>query len=130
MGSDKLTDVRWRNLLALVQKAHYKTNNVVKLHAAVDVYVALGEVEQIRHEVFKKLVSLLSHPFPKVICSLRRGFTDANQVQIRFASTDALFTITQNQRLLLLDWSKSPKEMKSTLNNIQVDLAQSMEPRI
>ena len=79
-GSDVLTVPRWRTLLALVQKAHYKTTNVMRLHAAVDVYVALGQVEQVRHEVLKKLTSLLSHPFPKVISSLLWMYVVTNQI--------------------------------------------------
>ena len=74
-----LTLPRWRTVLALVQKAHYRSTNVMKLHAAVDVYVALGHVKEVQHEVLKKLGSLLSHPFPKASSALRRTFMVANK---------------------------------------------------
>lgn len=57
---------RWRNLLSLVQKSHYKSNHMQKLHLACDVYRGLAEVEIIRADVLSKLVNMLGHPFPKV----------------------------------------------------------------
>lgn len=58
----------WRNLLALVQKSHFKSNNIPKILAAVDVYRGLARSRTIRSEVLKKLVSMLrTNPYPKVI---------------------------------------------------------------
>lgn len=58
--------LRWRNLLSLVQKAHFKSNNMHKLHIALDVYRGIAEVEAVRPEVLKKVSSMLLHPYPKV----------------------------------------------------------------
>jgi tubulin-specific chaperone D len=62
------TDYKWRNLLSLVQKSHYKTNNMQKLHLALEVYRGFAEVEvgAIRDLVIRKVSSMLAHPFPKV----------------------------------------------------------------
>ena len=57
---------RWRNLLSLVQKSHFKSTHVHKLHLALDVYRGLADVVNIRTDVMSKLVSMLLHPFPKV----------------------------------------------------------------
>lgn len=57
----------WRNLLALVQKSHFKSNSIPKILAAVDVYRGLAGYSSIRPEVLKKLVSMLrTNPYPRV----------------------------------------------------------------
>lgn len=64
--------LRWRNFLSLVQKAHFKSNNMQKLYLALDVYRGLANVPAIRQDVRTKLTSMLLHPFPKV----RPGYED------------------------------------------------------
>jgi hypothetical protein len=59
---------RWRNFLSLIQKSHFKSNNIQKLSFALDVYRGLAEVDAIRKDVLTKVSSMLLHPFPKV-CS-------------------------------------------------------------
>lgn len=59
-----------QTLLALTQKAHYKSTSLPKLLVCVHVYrgIALlpGAGASVRAAVAKKLVGMLSHPFPKV----------------------------------------------------------------
>ena len=50
----------------LVQKCHYKTGNVAKLKAAIDVYTGIARFNQTRQEVLAKLTGMLLHPFPSV----------------------------------------------------------------
>ncbi|KAH0558993.1 hypothetical protein GP486_004392 [Trichoglossum hirsutum] len=60
------TQFKWRSLLILVHKAHFKSGNVGKLGAAVKVYAGLVEISPIRQDVLVRLMSMLMHPFPKV----------------------------------------------------------------
>ncbi|KAK7510960.1 tubulin folding cofactor D C terminal-domain-containing protein [Phyllosticta citriasiana] len=87
---------KWRNLLSLVQKSHFKSNNIPKLHLALDAYRGLVSVPAIRPEVMKKLLSMLLHPFPK----------------IRVSAAETLFIITANEGLKHHDWSQSPQTLK------------------
>ncbi|KAJ9644755.1 hypothetical protein H2199_003719 [Coniosporium tulheliwenetii] len=57
---------KWRNLLSLVQKAHFKSQNMVKLSVALDLYRGLADVDATRADVIAKLTSMLLHPFPKI----------------------------------------------------------------
>jgi hypothetical protein len=55
---------------------------MAKLVSAVDVYVGLGLVSPFREDILKKIISLLSHPFPRVsIISLLQQITNT----IRYA---------------------------------------------
>lgn len=54
------------NLLSLAQKAHFKSQNMVKLSVALDLYRGLADFDVTRADVIAKLVSMLLHPFPKV----------------------------------------------------------------
>lgn len=59
--------VRWRVLLSLVQKSHYRSNNIPRILAAVAVYQALAEKPIVRDDTLKKLVSMLrTNPYPTV----------------------------------------------------------------
>ena len=62
----ELTCRRWSMLVYLVHKAHYKSNNVSKLLITVQVYRGLSDIELVRSQIIKKLLSMLLHPFPKV----------------------------------------------------------------
>lgn len=55
-----------RKLFVLVQKAHFKTQNIVRLEAAIRAYAPLSRLEQVRVDVLKKLTGMLLHPFPRV----------------------------------------------------------------
>ncbi|TKA76646.1 hypothetical protein B0A49_01862 [Cryomyces minteri] len=90
------TRFRWRTLLSLVQKAHFKSNSIPKLLAAVNVYRGLAEIEVVRGSVLTKLASMLLHPFPKV----------------RAAVADSLYTITEDGALKPHDWSSDVKALK------------------
>ncbi|KAK4988590.1 hypothetical protein LTR66_007276 [Elasticomyces elasticus] len=58
---------RWRTLLALVQKSHFKSNSIPKLLAAISVYRGLAGVSVTHGDVMKKLVGMLrTNPYPKV----------------------------------------------------------------
>ena len=56
----------YRSLLFLIQKSHYKSTNLHKLHIALDVYRGLANIPTIRKDVIAKVASMLLHPFPKV----------------------------------------------------------------
>lgn len=67
LPAERLTKCcRWRKLLSLIQKSHYKSNNMQKLHMALDMYRNLADIQTIRKEVIDKVISMLLHPFPKV----------------------------------------------------------------
>ncbi|GAT21348.1 small nuclear ribonucleoprotein U)1a,U)2b [Aspergillus luchuensis] len=55
-----------RKLFVLVQRAHFKSSNIVRLEAAVRAYAPLSRIEQLQTEVIKKMTALLLHPFPRV----------------------------------------------------------------
>ncbi|KAH0385133.1 cell morphogenesis protein-like protein, partial [Aureobasidium melanogenum] len=66
----------WRVLLSLVQKAHFKSNNIPRILAAIEVYQALAEKPTARADTLKKLVSMLrTNPYPT---------TQADEHPIRF----------------------------------------------
>jgi hypothetical protein len=65
--ADAQTAFKWRTLLSAVQKSHHKSSDVPKLLAAVNAYRGLAEVESIRGEVVKKLLSMLAtNPYPRI----------------------------------------------------------------
>lgn len=90
---------KWRNLLSTVQKAHHKSNDIPKITAAVHVYRGLAGVPSIRHEVLKKLFSMLkTNPYPR----------------IRMVVAETLFSITADENLEPLNWTAPIAETKST----------------
>ncbi|KAH7063445.1 tubulin folding cofactor D C terminal-domain-containing protein [Macrophomina phaseolina] len=94
---------KWRNLLSLVQKAHFKSNNMQKLVLALDVYRGLADIPAVGSEVRTKLVSMLLHPFPK----------------IRVATAETLFLISANEDLKVHDWSQPSKNLKGVVDRIK-----------
>jgi hypothetical protein len=81
-------NVKWRSLLLTVQKSHFKSNDIPRIIAAVQVYTGLAQVANIREEVLKKLFSMLkTNPYPRV----------------RFAVADALWVVTGNEALKAYD---------------------------
>jgi tubulin-specific chaperone D len=55
----------FRTLLSYVQKAHFKSTHMQKLHLALDVYRGLGTISATRADTITKVTSMLLHPFPK-----------------------------------------------------------------
>lgn len=84
---------KWRTLLSLVQKAHFKSTAMPKLLVAVDVYRGLAEVPEIRNEVITKLANMLMHPFPR----------------IRVAVAETLWVVTADQALKPIRFTESPQ---------------------
>jgi len=76
-------------LLSLVQKSHFKSSSLPKLIACVSIYRALADIPALRTPVLTKLVSMLSHPFPRV----------------RIASAEALWVVTEDGGLKGWDWA-------------------------
>jgi 3-methyladenine DNA glycosylase AlkC len=67
LADPETASFKWRSLLSSVQKSHHKSSDVMKLLAAVNVYRGLAEVESIRGEVVKKLLSMLAtNPYPRI----------------------------------------------------------------
>ncbi|GAB7330998.1 hypothetical protein MBLNU13_g02503t1 [Cladosporium sp. NU13] len=85
------TSFRWRTLLSTVQKSHHKSSDVPKLLAAVNVYRGLAEVESIRGEVVKKLLSMLAtNPYPR----------------IKIAVADVVFEILGAEEMKVVNWAE------------------------
>ena len=82
---------KWRSLLSSVQKSHHKSSDVMKLLAAVNVYRGLAEVESIRGEVVKKLLSMLAtNPYPR----------------IRVAVAEVLFEVLGAEEMKGVNWAE------------------------
>jgi len=85
------TDFKWRNLLSTVQKSHHKSNDLPKILAAVHVYRGLADVEAVRGEVVKKLVSMVgTNPYPRV----------------RVVVAETLWMVTRDEVLMATDWAE------------------------
>ncbi|KAI9765900.1 MAG: hypothetical protein M1840_007041 [Geoglossum simile] len=110
------TQFNWRSLLALVQKAHFKTGNVLKLTAAVKVYAGLVEIPLVRRDILTRLISMLMHPFPRVRNQV------AEVLYLNAAGNlgaEAVLTFKQT------DWSASPRDLKSMVETLKVHIIQS-----
>jgi hypothetical protein len=83
-------------LLSKVQAAHYKSANLRKLLAAIDVYRGLFRVPSTRDLVLKKLNSMLLHHYPSV----------------RVAAAESLLLITDNSNLKDVDWNEPIARLK------------------
>ncbi|KAG9202936.1 hypothetical protein G6514_003717 [Epicoccum nigrum] len=64
------TSFNFRTLLSYIQKSHFKSTHVQKLHLALDVYRGLGTIPATRVDTLTKVSSMLLHPFPKVLIVL------------------------------------------------------------
>jgi hypothetical protein len=85
------TPFKWRTLLSTVQKSHHKSSDVPKLLAAVNVYRGLAEVESIRGEVVKKLLSMLTtNPYPR----------------IKIAVADVVFEVLGAEEMKVVNWAE------------------------
>ncbi|KAL4887473.1 tubulin folding cofactor D C terminal-domain-containing protein [Aspergillus karnatakaensis] len=102
-----LRDPSLRKLFVLVQKAHLKSTNIVRLETAIRAYAPLSRLEQVRGDVLKKLTGLLLHPFPRV----------------RATTAEYLFVETGLDIVQLEDWTRSPKEMKEKVEEVRGLLA-------
>jgi hypothetical protein len=98
-----LIEDRWRTLLSLTQKSHFKSNNIPKLHAVLNIYRGLAELPSIRPDVVKKVSSMLLHPFPS----------------IRVAAAETLFLIANIQELKSVDWSQGTKALKEHVDGMK-----------
>lgn len=96
-------DFAWKRLFTEVRKAHFKSGNVQKIEAAVKIYGGMLAVPRVRVEVQEKLCSMLLHPYPK----------------IRNAAADALLIVTDEQRLMGVNWSKPQAELKAVIRSFQ-----------
>jgi hypothetical protein len=104
----------WSKMFALVQKAHYKSGNVTKLLAAVNVYGGLARIDGVRKDVLVKLASMLLHPYPNV----------------RVAVAETLYTVgieSACARLEKVDWTRTPKELRASVADIQKGIKASKE---
>lgn len=96
-------DFAWKRLFTEVRKAHFKSGNVQKIEAAVKIYAGMLAVPRVRVEVQEKLCSMLLHPYPK----------------IRNAAADALLIVTDDERLMGVNWSKPQAELKAVVRSFQ-----------
>jgi hypothetical protein len=91
LADPQTASFKWRSLLSSVQKSHHKSSDVMKLLAAVNVYRGLAEVESIRGEVVKKLLSMLAtNPYPR----------------IRVAVAEVVFDILGAEEMRAVNWAE------------------------
>ncbi|QKX58538.1 uncharacterized protein TRUGW13939_05663 [Talaromyces rugulosus] len=95
-----------RKLFILVQKAHFKSSNIPRMETAVKIYSALSRIPTLQVEVFKKMTSMLLHPYPKV----------------RIAVSDSLYTETKSDLIRDEDWTAPPKQFKITVERLREEL--------
>lgn len=60
------SELVYRKVFVLVQKAHFRSSNMQRLESSVKVYAALSRLDSLRIDVLKKMTGLLLHPFPRV----------------------------------------------------------------
>lgn len=120
----------------LTQKAHFKSSNIPRLEAAVNVYTALSKEDSLRVETLKKLTAMLLHPYPRV--SLAKLFSPFDfvpcprsylyskltivfvyTIQIRIPASDSLYMITQSTLIKDENWTAPPKELKPTVEQLR-----------
>ncbi|PSN62088.1 hypothetical protein BS50DRAFT_561146 [Corynespora cassiicola Philippines] len=101
------TPFSFRVLLSYVQKAHFKSTHMQKLHLALDVYRGLGSIYATRSDTITKVTSMLLHPFPK----------------IRITAAETLWVLTQEEGLRRHDWSLPSKSLKPAVDDIKSSLA-------
>ncbi|KAF2121516.1 armadillo-type protein [Lophiotrema nucula] len=101
------TSFNFRVLLSLVQKSHFKSTHMQKLHLALDVYRGLGSIPATRNETITKVTSMLMHPFPK----------------IRITAAETLWILTQEEGLKRQDWSLPSKSLKPVVDGIKSSLS-------
>jgi tubulin-specific chaperone D len=99
-------------LLRLVQKAHYRSNNVQKLTAAVSLYQGLQNMAEVRMGARTMLTRLMLHPQPKV----------------RNAAADAFYLSLPREELLQVNWSGRPADLKGVVTTLRGELGGS-KPR-
>lgn len=104
------TEFKWRDLLSTVQKAHYKSNDIPKILAAVHVYRGMAEIAGIRHEVMKKLISMLkTNPYPKV----------------RSSVAEHLYVVTGVAALRDKDWTKPASQHGVIIRHLEEQYVRS-----
>lgn len=98
------TKFKWRALLSTVQKAHYKSNDIPRILAAVHVYSGLADVISIRDEVMKKLISMLkSNPYPKV----------------RSGVAERLYIVIREPELRNRDWTRPASQQGGIIRQLE-----------
>ncbi|KAF2031567.1 beta-tubulin cofactor d [Setomelanomma holmii] len=100
------TSFNFRSLLSLIQKAHFKSTHMQKLHLAIEVYRGLGCLPNTRQDTLSKVTSMLLHPFPK----------------IRMMAAETLWILTRVDALKLQDWSVPSKTLKPFVLSLQKEL--------
>ncbi|PWY84933.1 hypothetical protein BO70DRAFT_395611 [Aspergillus heteromorphus CBS 117.55] len=95
-----------RKLFVLVQKAHFKSSNILRLEAAARAYASLSRIEQLRTDVLKKMTAMLLHPFPRV----------------RNTVAEYLYMETELDLVGLEDWSRPTKELKAQVEKLRESL--------
>jgi len=91
-------------LLSLTQRAHFKSTSLPKLLSCIHIYLHLAEIDEIRNEVLKKLVSMLLNPFPRV----------------RKAVAEVLWVVTGVEGLKDVNWmGKMNDEIKAGVQGLK-----------
>ncbi|QDS73191.1 hypothetical protein FKW77_002579 [Venturia effusa] len=97
------TQFRYLTLLSLIQKSHFKSTNIQKLHAVLNIYRSLAKIIPIRSEVIKKVTSMLVHPFPS----------------IRASAAETLFLVQGIQELKPVDWTQDTKVLRVVVDGLK-----------
>jgi len=95
-----------RKFFVLVQKCHFKSGNLHKVKAVIEIYVGLSRCLIIRKEVLLKLSSMLLHP----------------SANIRNKAAEALAIATGSSSLDATNWSRPPSELKTKVSQLQETL--------
>ncbi|KAJ6036942.1 Tubulin-specific chaperone D C-terminal [Penicillium herquei] len=104
-GPSELDPV-FQKTFVLVQKAHFRSANIIRLEAAVRVYAALSGLKPLREDILKKLTAMLLHPFPRV----------------RSSAAEYLYMMTSLETVKYENWSASPKELKGKVDGLRDEL--------
>ncbi|MCJ1288334.1 hypothetical protein MMC26_007689 [Xylographa opegraphella] len=97
----------WHKVFLLVQRCHFKSGNLHKVKAAIDVYVGLSRCSVIRKEALLKLSNMLLHP----------------SAIIRNKAAESLFVVTTSSSLDLTVWSRPPGELKAKVRELQATIS-------
>jgi hypothetical protein len=97
------------------------------METAVKIYSALSRIPTLQVEVFKKLTSMLLHPYPKVrdVLPLHIYINEGRNtdcVQVRIAVSDSLYIETKSDLIRDEDWTAPPKQFKITVERLREEL--------
>ncbi|MCJ1435609.1 hypothetical protein MMC27_004983 [Xylographa pallens] len=104
----------WHKVFVLVQRCHFKSGNLHKVKAAIDVYVGLSRCLVIRKEVLLKLSNMLLHP----------------SASVRNKTAESLIVVMRSSGVDLTDWSRPASELKAKVRQLQTTIRSGPERQL